>query len=168
MHILIFSDSHGNANNMRALLKKCIPQTDAVLFLGDGAREFSVLAKEYSGQADFFAVRGNCDGEIELPDERVLSFDGIKILMTHGHKYGVKNSTVRLEYRARELECDLVLYGHTHSRETRYLPEPKPLHILCPGSISRPAFGRASFGTADIKNGQLLTGCAEINGDLIK
>ena len=44
--------------------------------------------------AEFFAVAGNCDISAKLLakpyQEKLLTFDGVKILMGHGHAWGVK------------------------------------------------------------------------------
>ena len=44
--------------------------------------------------------------------------DGIKIFFTHGHKWGVKYSTDRLFYKAKEIGAQIALFGHTHTAAT--------------------------------------------------
>ena len=154
MRILVFSDSHNHDTNMREALQLNRNRFDCCLHLGDGCREFEALAQQYTG-IPFVTVNGNGEdlfGTKRL-NETVLDLEGYRIMLTHGHRYNVKFGTASLEYRAAEKECDIVLYGHTHIPDNRYLPEigDRSLYILNPGSISRPPFGhKPSFGVIDI------------------
>lgn len=51
----------------------------------------------------------------DAPAERVEEIAGVKFLLVHGDRYGVKSSLTRLCYRAEELGCQAALFGHTHS-----------------------------------------------------
>jgi putative phosphoesterase len=73
------------------------------------------------------AVRGNCDFCCDVKDELFFEIEKLKILLTHGDKYSVKNNLKLLKYRAEELKADIVIYGHTHINELMKLTE---LHIL--------------------------------------
>ena len=55
--------------------------------------------------------------------------------MTHGHYYGVNAGTSRLVARAKELECDVAMYGHTHIPDIEYHGN---LTVVCPGSLTEP------------------------------
>ena len=86
-------------------------------------------------------------------------------MMTHGHLYGVKSGASDLIRSAADRGADLLLYGHTHVAEERYLPEgaiidgyrlPKPLWIMNPGSLGAPRNGAPSYGLIQIQRGQLL------------
>jgi putative phosphoesterase len=160
MRILVFSDSHGEVRHMKQILGRA--EVEAVLFLGDGIREFEALQEGYDGKAVFMAVRGNCDFLCDDPAERIFSYEGVRILMLHGHTRNVKYGTAALEAYARVQDVDLVLYGHTHRAEDRYLPaeEGRPLRLFNPGSIG--ACGREGprFGYLDIRNGQIVSNCA--------
>ena len=46
-----------------------------------------------------------------------IEIDGVKILLTHGHRYGVKNGYLNLIMRAKELQVNAVIFGHTHIPE---------------------------------------------------
>ena len=129
----------------------------AILFLGDGLGDFERFSERYRGQAMLIAVRGNCDGYGDgLPTERIFSLGGKRLLMLHGHSRGVKGGTgPLLDYALRE-GVDLVLYGHTHLPEERYLSSlPRPMYLLNPGSIGD---SRApSFGSVFLHDGSILT-----------
>lgn len=111
MRIGVVGDIHGNYSG----LKKALTQMGAVdhlLFTGDGIREIKRLQEE----SGIFVrgVRGNCDFLSDYPDEDMFTLEGNRILLTHGHHYGVKNGLTRIGLAAREKEVKLVVFGHTH------------------------------------------------------
>ncbi|HIY99711.1 MAG TPA: YfcE family phosphodiesterase, partial [Firmicutes bacterium] len=55
----------------------------------------------------------NCDFSYGL-EEAVIEAEQVRIFCCHGHKYGVKSGLGRLAARAKELDCSVALYGHTH------------------------------------------------------
>lgn len=97
------------------MVDKVIPHLrglDALVHLGDGTGDARLIAEAAS--LELFQVAGNCDGLCRLPGERTEAFSGVRTLLTHGNRYYVKSSLLRLALRAREVETALVLYGHTH------------------------------------------------------
>jgi predicted phosphodiesterase len=135
MRILVFSDSHGDVARMKRVVERT--EADLILHLGDGEADFETLQEDYHGRAMFLAVRGNCDVMSDLPAERLFAFEGIRILMLH---------------------------GHTHCAEDRYYPaegEDKPFRLFNPGSIGSPGYGRPPrYGYIEIRDGQILSNCA--------
>lgn len=107
---LIVSDSHGR----RAAIAKLAPlmaENDYLVHLGDGSADFIGARREYPEKT--FSVKGNCDaagGE----EECVIEAEGLSLFLCHGHRYGVKSGLNRLVARAKELDCEIALYGHTH------------------------------------------------------
>jgi len=97
----------------------------------------------------------------DYPAERIVSYEGVRILMLHGHTRNVKHGTETLEAYARGQGIDLVLYGHTHRAEDRYLPpengEGKPLRLFNPGSIGASYGEGPRFGYLDLRNGQVVS-----------
>ncbi len=146
-------------------MKRVLARTpaDAVLFLGDGLADLEALQAGYTGKAFFAGVRGNCDFLSDQPAERLFTLEGVRILMLHGHTRGVKHGTGVLEAYAAAQEVDLVLYGHTHGAEDRYLPDAgrgRPLRLFNPGSIGAPGYERPGYGYLELQNGQVLSNCA--------
>ena len=127
MKILVFSDCHGKHERMADVFLR--DKYDAVLFLGDGISDFDRLCQNSTGNTMMIAVKGNCDFFDGTPEERIFDLDGFRVLMLHGHTKSVKHGTSVLEYYAREKEVDLVLYGHTHSRDIRRIDGEKPFYI---------------------------------------
>ena len=160
MRILVFSDSHNYDVNMKKVLNLNKNRFDLCIHLGDGCREFEFLAGDYP-DIPFVTVNGNGEdfwGKTRV-NETVLDLDGHRVLVTHGHKYRVKESLTSLIYRANEQDCDIVLYGHTHVPQNSYDPDMgnRGIYIFNPGSISEPGFGRKpSFGTIDVTPGGIV------------
>ena len=149
MKILVFSDSHGKAENMMTAIDRHYPDIDLIIHLGDGAREFEYLHEIYP-RADFFGVRGNCDfGDMSgLMKTNILELDNKRILCTHGHEFYVKQSYNVLYDTAVEKKCDIALFGHTHIFCKEYFPE-NNLYLFNPGSISL-GYPKCSFGLIEI------------------
>ena len=163
MELLIFSDSHGNINAMKRALERQIKRPDAVCFLGDGLSDAESL--EGNGRILWHCVRGNCDWGVlgdGYPTDRILELEGHRLLLTHGHFYGVKEGCARLLMHALEIGADIVLYGHTHEPMLCTLPAgeeafgirlPKTIYLFNPGSIGRHA---GSFGTLLLREQDVL------------
>lgn len=150
MRVLVFSDSHGSNYNLRKVLDKA--SADYLIFLGDGLREVRNLMESYP-KIKFLSVKGNCDFDPDALENDLVTIDGIRILFTHGHNFGVKYGTERLVETARKINADVVLYGHTHVAEKTYLDG---LYIINPGSCSRSRDGSNSYAALDIERGQIL------------
>ena len=154
--ILVFSDSHGETEDMRYIIDTVHPDAEYVLHLGDGAAEFERLSPHFPRQA-FVGVSGNCDWSLggifgsggSLP-YRVLNIDGRNIFMCHGHRHGVKSGDNSLLIAtARSLSADIVLFGHTHYSEYSVVSKSGGtdensgvMHVMNPGSVSRPRGGQ--------------------------
>ncbi len=149
MKLLVFSDTHGMSLYMQEAIARH-RTADAVIFLGDGARDFETMRALFPQHA-FYAVRGNCDLGIDLPDELVLDLDGVKIFCTHGHNYGVKYDYYRINCAARSRGAGLALFGHTHQPLELY---DNGLYLVNPGSASG---YRASYAWIDASERGILT-----------
>ena len=165
MKLLIVSDVHGRHDRLRTVMDMH-KDADALIFLGDGLRDL-MRADAYSYGFTVFSVRGNCDGisfftnESDVSEELCFSFEGFRFFALHGHTRGVKSGTDRAIYAAMSREADVLLYGHTHIPEERYIPEineeyGKPLRVFNPGSLGASGDGKGHFGLIQIKNGNLL------------
>ena len=157
VNVIVFSDSHGGKNKINEVLERQISPPDAIIFLGDGLRDIDRLE---AGNIPVYSVCGNCDGHFDLlladvADERIVTVGGKRIFMTHGHKYHVKSVLSALLLRAKELNADVVLFGHTHvpfemtlSQDNEYGMELyKPMYVMNPGSIGSYPY---SFGNIEI------------------
>src|SRR5512136_16378 len=111
MRVLVMSDSHGN---LPLALQACdiAESFDALIHLGDGGEDAEVLA--HAVDVKVFHLAGNCDPGSASPRELLWECEGKKLMMMHGDAYGVKSGLGLLERRAREVQADAVLFGHTH------------------------------------------------------
>ena len=161
MEFLIFSDSHGSASNMSMALDRQIKTPDAILFLGDGARDIDNL---FVVDTPIWAVRGNCDwasSDYADKTERLLYFEGHTILLCHGHEWGVKGGLGALIAHAAEVGADIVLFGHTHVPTLTTIAAgenvgktvlSRPMYLFNPGSIGY----EGSFGVLTLKGKRVL------------
>jgi putative phosphoesterase len=136
MKVMILSDSHGNDLYVAKALDREWP-FDAMMHLGDTQEDEEEFAGILAGEdVPLFLVKGNCDWYSSLPTDRILELAGHRILMTHGHTHDVSYGTKELADLARENDCSIVVYGHTHRPE---IDDSIPgLLILNPGSVSFP------------------------------
>lgn len=111
MKILVLSDSHGNVSNMVAAVEQTAPRM--IFHLGDCWRDAEKLHDLFP-DIPLEQVPGNCDHRPSEPSERLLCLADKRILLCHGHTYGVKQSLLTAGYAAEEQNLDLFLFGHTH------------------------------------------------------
>jgi putative phosphoesterase len=128
--ILVVSDSHGMTKELGALKERHQHEVDLMIHCGD-----SQLMADDNGMAGFAAVRGNCDYDSRYPAERLEEIAGKKVFVTHGHKYSVKTSLMSLYYRAKEVQADIVCFGHSHVLGAEMIDG---ILFLNPGSIRLP------------------------------
>jgi len=153
MRILVISDIHNGYFNAYNVIKK---HTDikTVFFLGDGCRYLQTL-KDAFPDRKFCAVSGNCDfGEFEYPYTNIEIINDVKIIYTHGHKFGVKYGLYELLSYAKSVGAGLVLYGHTHIADEKYIDG---IHIVNPGSVTLGRSGGNSYAIVDITDSGIVT-----------
>ncbi len=134
--ILVVSDSHGDRWKLRAAIE-AVPDAKIVFHLGDGEREARDEAERCSTKF-FHLVRGNCDWGSELPVDIIDVVEGKRIYACHGHSQLVKYGTADLVAAAKQENCTIALYGHTHNPVTDYVDG---IHLFNPGSIKQGCFG---------------------------
>lgn len=157
MKVLVLSDSHGNVANMIQAVEREAPRM--ILHLGDCWRDGERLHDHFP-ELPFEQVYGNCDffrGTREA--EKLLYLGEKRVLMCHGHTYGVKQSLLAAGLAAEEKDADLFLFGHTH----------KPLVdmrgktlFLNPGSIGD--YARPAYGVVTLEGGKLDARTALLRG----
>ncbi len=136
MKIGIVSDTHGNVETAVEALKN-IEDLKLIIHLGDYVDDARKIEEKMD--VDVVYVRGNCDykdTDVEL--EKMVEVLGKKIFITHGHNYDVKNGISKLFYRGKELNADIILYGHSHM-STKV--EHEDILILNSGSPGEPRSG---------------------------
>lgn len=167
---LICSDIHGKIENFKKALKEAnLDPLDGVIIAGD--LEYStneiwnlVTACDSNGRpSDIYMVKGNCDGyETSLRDLLTFDLPGVRCLLTHGHKYHVKNELDLLSMIAMNNQANLVIYGHTHEYDDHMMGR---IRFLNPGSIGINHFGKPSYMLMTIDNGRIEVIKREITRD---
>ena len=143
------------------------PDAEYALHAGDGAREFALLRGKYPGIA-FVGVCGNCDfmlGSTEKPPlQCTLDLGGVRLFLTHGHRFFVKSSTYSLTEYAAGNDIDIAVFGHTHEPLDVFLPDVggRGVRLFNPGTVSGNGTYRKTYGIIDIRNNGILTSHAEI------
>lgn len=152
MRLIIAADSHGEDWALYEAVRAQMEGRDgsaveALLFLGDGENDLELVRRLYP-RLRIIAVRGNWDGLYgDLPETDTAQFGGIKILLTHGHRYGVKQGMEEYERAAREHGAQLALFGHTHRAE-KYFKD--GIWLFNPGSVREGSYGVADISPAGL------------------
>jgi len=133
---LILSDTHGDLYSIRAVINRH-SEIQSIIHLGDYCKDASIIKSDYP-ELNIVTVAGNCDFVLGVPDDQVLEVEGKRIYITHGHSFGVKNGTSRLEKKAVIEKFDAVLFGHTHEP---LLKRVSSIFLLNPGSLGYPRNG---------------------------
>jgi putative phosphoesterase len=127
LKVLVVSDSHGKANLLKQIVER--EKADHVIHCGDFCTEKHELPK-----VNMTVVRGNCDWEKVAMEER-WNGAGLRLYITHGHRYNVKATPMPLRYRGEEVGADIICFGHTHIPVAELV---EGRLYLNPGSISLP------------------------------
>lgn len=135
MKIFVISDTHGKTAKVREVWDK-LTDVDLIIHLGDYIKDAKQLEREL--ETEVIAVKGNMDGSYSRDDYKVIETEYGKLLLIHGHMDGVKSSPLNLIYRAQELDCKAVLFGHTHRPAYE---ETDGLYLVNPGSLTFPRDG---------------------------
>ena len=159
MRYLVISDTHGQTEDAKKLIRYFKGQIDGVLHLGDLVRDFEQLEREFQTDPSltFAGVPGNCDGAYNafgkrMQKERVFTVEGRTFLLTHGDRYQVGYGLSSLKYRALEAHANVVLFGHTH---VPLLVEEEEILFLNPGSLSLPRGGsKKGFALLEVEKGK--------------
>lgn len=162
MKILVFSDSHGHAEYLRAALA-AHRTADAAVFLGDGASDAAAAFSDFP-HIPHCILAGNCDSRLALSaagidaqQQALLNFGGLRFLALHGHTAHVKSGYGGLLRLASDSGADAVLFGHTHIPENSFIPAPSGLErrllLFNPGSIG--LSDSHSYGVIHVVDGQI-------------
>ena len=129
--IIVVSDSHGNRQALDAL-DGIFAESDYIIHLGDTSSDGGYIRSKYPDKT--VVINGNCEIMSVGEREKILNIEGVNIFACHGHRYSVKSTLLRLAERAKEVDCPLALYGHTHEAKES---EIDGITLLNPGTLSR-------------------------------
>lgn len=169
MDYLIFSDSHRHPDRIREVLSRQITRPAGIFFLGDGVDD----AEEAVGNIPLYAVLGNCDrnrltGDA-YPTLCSVNVEGLRVMLMHGHLFGVKSGPTAAIAHAVENGVDLLLFGHTHEPYEETLPAgssfgtktlSRTLRVFNPGSLGYDS----CFGMLTIRGGVPMLSRGTLDG----
>ncbi len=111
MKVLIVSDTHGRNYNFLKTLEKVSP-IDMLIHLGDYDGGEGYIMSVTPCRTEM--VSGNNDFFNGLPKEKLICIGKYTIMLTHGHRYGVYNTTQDIKEEAAKRNANIVMFGHTH------------------------------------------------------
>jgi len=144
MRFLVFSDTHGVRDPMQELYHRY--PNDGIFHLGDYNQDARWMMGRTNGHP-VYQVLGNCDFTAKGLDKQILEFDGIKLMLVHGHRYGVKSGYGSLLASAKAEGVDAVLFGHTH---IPFMEKQEGILMMNPGSLRNPD---REYGILEIEEG---------------
>lgn len=164
MKLGFISDTHGGYENVVKALE-LLRGSEQICHLGDvlyhGPRNNlpetynpKKLADFLNGRTDIVYVRGNCDADVDETvtgqdlsnKSRIITFDNYRFYLVHGYE---ETEAERIQ-KAKELDCHVVVSGHTH---VKVLEKKDGIIVLNPGSTTIPKDGTSSI--ALYENGRI-------------
>lgn len=157
--VLVYSDSHGNYENVKDIILRYGPSCNALAFCGDGIKDLAwLLESSLSDEKLQEAIppviafaKGNGDPSsypvsflkdsptLKVPDRQLLTVNHRNLLVVHGHREGVDFGLDNLAFETQIAGCDTAVFGHTHlSFEFNY----SQYKFVNPGSVSLPRGGQ--------------------------
>lgn len=132
MKVLIVSDTHGRHAGIEEAIHREKP-LDLLIHLGD-VEGYEDYIQDIAG-CPMEIVAGNCDYFSQLPVEKEIMIDDLRVLITHGHGYYVSTGYDYICREGRSRQMDVVMFGHTHRP---VILEEGGITVLNPGSIAFP------------------------------
>ena len=152
MKLLILSDTHGDIEMMKKIVKKH-DNIDIILHAGDSQLPPFLMD-------NILTVKGNCDYE-DFPICRDFFIEGFKIHIEHGHCIKISD-LMFLENN----DFDIVIFGHTHM--VKIIENVNEKYFFNPGSLVRPRdSSEGSYIILTLKNRTLSYEIHRINLDFL-
>lgn len=129
--LVVISDSHHDMARLEQLLP-IINSADYLVYCGDGVMDVMWLRGRIT--VPIVCVKGNNDIglNVQITDLASVAFGKTKALVTHGHKFGVRQGIANVLGMAIMKDCKLVFFGHTH----RYMDFMQGgVHFINPGAL---------------------------------
>ena len=145
----VLADSHRSVSKLVKALEM-LNDCGVIVHLGDHDSDMDGF--DISPER-LISVPGNCDRNSFNPPTRIFEKEGVRVLVTHGDEFGVKYTTQRLFYKAKEREARLVLYGHSHRQGAE---EAEGVLMLNPGALKNGEYARVTLDNGQISY-ELLT-----------
>ena len=154
MKILVGSDTHHSIGDLYDAIE--LEKPDAVIHLGDHLSDAEDLAAAFD-RIPFYCVPGNCDYAPFAEDTKLLELGGVRLLLAHGHQFGVMQGLERLRQQALRMGAQAALFGHTH---VPLCDVQSGLWLLNPGTCR--GYPRSTYGLVTVRNGEILCRICEL------
>ncbi|MCK4937655.1 MAG: metallophosphoesterase [Methanosarcinales archaeon] len=165
MKITVISDTHLKPGQpvemLPAPLLDMLASSDMIVHAGD-----FVSVQCYDELRDInrlVCVAGNTDpAELRhvLPQSTTFEAGGVRIGVTHQGQLSVTDLT-GLGYFAREMEVDLLIFGHIHRPQIHRSGD---ITLLCPGSPTSPRQSEPSAAELTVEDGEVETVIVNFEG----
>jgi len=165
MKITVISDTHLRPGQPIEMLPRplldMLASSDMIVHAGD----FVSLQcyNELQDINNLVGVAGNTDSKKIrqlLPEHTTFEAEGVRIGVTHRGQLSVVDMT-GLGYFARELEVDLLIFGHIHRPR---LHKSGDITLLCPGSPTSPRQSEPSAAELMIEDGEFSAAIVNFQG----
>ncbi len=127
--LVVASDSHHNLANLERILP-IINAANYFVFCGDGVDDVMLMRGRIT--VPVLCVRGNNDFNATIAETNTATLGSTHVLVTHGHRFDVRNGLKPLFMTAQTKKCRLVFYGHTHEFLDKTVQE---VHFINPGAL---------------------------------
>lgn len=127
--LVVVSDTHRSVSNLRRIMP-IINSANYFIFCGDGLSDVMQVRGEIT--VPIICVRGNCDIGTDIVDTATTTLGNTRALVTHGHRFNVKQGLGALYSAAVKNNCGIVFFGHTHSFTDQTY---EGVHLINPGSL---------------------------------
>lgn len=160
MKALIVSDSHSSTKELQQLKETYEGHVDVMVHCGD-----SELQPDHPDLQGFQVVKGNCDFYNDFEDELQIDRNGTRFFLTHGHRYNIKMTLQTLLYRAKEVEANVVCFGHSHILGAEMIDD---ILFINPGSILLPRSRREkTFALLEIDETKMTVCFQTLEGKIV-
>ncbi len=149
MKIAVLSDTHGNYPLAIQALDR-ITDLDCIIHLGDTLEDADII--ESALEMPVIKLAGNCDAVPKVPRELFMTISNVKIFLSHGDLYRVKNGIDKIHEKASRANAGIVLYGHTHVPAIQKKGE---ILLINPGSLKESAH-QQTLAILSITNGETV------------
>ncbi len=149
MRIVVTSDSHGRRSRLFDIVETHIEDASLFVNLGDcnSGSDLEDIQACYGNKLNLICVSGNCDFSGKAPNEQIIRFAGKKIILCHGHTYGVKRGLSAYMEKAQKEGADIALYGHTHTPCVDYM---NGIYFFNPGAVMNGEYGMVDITDSGI------------------
>jgi putative phosphoesterase len=101
------------------------------LVIGTGDYTSVDVVERIKENFEFKGISGNCDYEVNLPEELEFECFGMKFVIIHGNQFGRGNLHALKEY-GRMKNADVLVFAHTHEPFLSW----DELYLINPGSAT--------------------------------